>query len=56
MNYLSTNTRLINKNTTRTSHSFTQKCLRQNLPHTINKTPVHILNKIKTHKYTKNSK
>ncbi len=44
------NTRSIDKiHITRTGHSFAQKCLRQNFPHTINKTPVHILNKIKTH-------
>ncbi len=44
------NTRSINKiYIKRTSHSFAQKCFRQNLPHNINKTPVHILNKIKTH-------
>jgi hypothetical protein len=34
---------------TRTNHSFAQKCLRQNLPLTINETPTCILNRIKTH-------
>ncbi len=33
----------------RTNLSFAQKSLRQNLPHTINETPTHILNKIKSH-------
>ncbi len=42
------NTRSINKIHITRSHSFEQKCLRQNLPHTINNTPVHVLNKIKT--------
>ncbi len=44
------NTRSKNKiHITRTSHSFAQKCVRQNLPHTINNIPVHVLNRIKTH-------
>ncbi len=44
------NTRSKNKlHITRTNHNFAQKCLRQNLPHTINDTPTQILNKIKTH-------
>ncbi len=43
------NTRSKNKlNITRTNHSFAQKCLKQNLPYTINETPVDVLNKIKT--------
>ncbi len=29
------------------NHSFAHKCLRQNLPRTLNETPTHILNKIK---------
>ncbi len=33
----------------RTRHSFAQKYQRQNLPHTINNIPVHVLNRIKTH-------
>ena len=33
----------------RTNHKFANKCLRYNLPHTVNNTPKQIIDKIKTH-------
>ncbi len=34
---------------TRTNHKYANKCLRYNIPYTINSTPKHILDKIHTH-------